>query len=461
MSEPKPEYAPLERNFDRILTPIERFMHDEAAGGLVLMACAVFALVIANSPLMAGYQLILHTELGITIGAWSLHHSVHHWINEGLMTLFFFVVGLEIKREVLVGELSTPRQAAVPVFAAIGGMVAPALIYLAFNYGGPGAQGWGVPMATDIAFAVGVLALLGSRIPRTVATFLVALAIVDDLGAVLVIALFYTESLNMFALAASGGFLALLVLLNVLGIRKPLPYFLIGLLLWGGMMESGIHATLAGVLTALTIPSRSKFSFGVFAEIITRLAERITRRRQQGCDLVSDAAERRGALQSMEKAVHMLETPLQALEHRWHLPVAFFIVPLFALANAGIAIDFGTLSEVLRQPISLGIMAGLLAGKMIGVVGFSLLAIVLGLGELPKGFLYRHLIGVGLLAGIGFTMSIFIAELGFSGHDDQLLLAKTGILFASLVAGITGYLWLAMTSPRPKQAGVDSALDRD
>ena len=450
MPEPKPEYAPLERNFDRILTPVERFMHNEAAGGLVLMACTVLALAIANSPLMAAYQHVLHTEVGITIGSWQLHHSVHHWINEGLMTLFFFVVGLEIKREVLLGELSTPRQAAVPIFAALGGMVVPALIYLSFNYGGPGQQGWGVPMATDIAFAVGVLALLGGRIPRTVATFLVALAIVDDLGAVLVIALFYTESLNMFALAASGGFLALLVLLNVLGIRKPLPYFLVGLLLWGGMMESGVHATLAGVLTALTIPSRSKFSFAAFADIITRLAKRITQRRDQACSLVSDAAERRGALQSMEQAIHMLETPLQSLEHRWHLPVAFFIVPLFALANAGIAIDFSTLAEALRQPISLGIMSGLVAGKLLGVVGFSLLAIAMGLGDLPRGFLYRHLIGVGLLAGIGFTMSIFIAELGFSGQQDHLLLAKTSVRFASLAAGVAGYLWLALTSPRPK-----------
>ncbi len=444
--EASPEYAPLERSFDRVITPFEEFLHDEAAGGLVLMACAAIALIIANSPLAGAYHHILETNIGFSIGGWSLEHTVHHWINEGLMALFFFVVGLEIKREVLVGELSTPRQAAVPIFAAIGGMVVPALIYVGFNFGGPGVNGWGIPMATDIAFAVGVLALLGSRIPKTVVTFLVALAIVDDLGAVMVIALFYTEQLNLLALAASGAFLGVLVLFNIVGIRKPLPYFLVGLLLWGAMLESGVHATLAGVLAALTIPSRSKFSFAEFSGIISRLATRVSHKRDTDCDVLTDVLQRRGALHQMEKAVHMLETPLQALEHRWHLPVAFIIVPLFALANAGVPIDIEALPQVLTEPVSLGIMAGLLLGKLLGVVGFSLLGIKLGVGALPTGFRTTHLIGVGLLAGIGFTMSIFIAELGFAGQEEKLILAKTGILFASITAGVLGYLWLLLTS---------------
>ena len=441
--------APLEKHFDRLLTPIERFLHDETAGGLLLMGCAITALIVANSPLASAYHHILEANMGVSIGSWRLEHTVHHWINEGLMTLFFFVVGLEIKREVLTGELSTPQQAAVPIFAALGGMMVPALIYVGFNWGGPGANGWGIPMATDIAFAVGVLALLGSRIPRTVPTFLVALAIVDDLGAVLVIALFYTETINLVALAAAGLFFAILVMFNVLGIRKPLPYFLMGLLLWGAMLESGVHATLAGVLTALTIPSRSKFRFEAFTGIISRLSRRVTKDLESGRNVANDAAERRGALHGLQKAIHMLETPLQHLEHRWHVPVAFVIVPLFALANAGIPIDLGSLGEVLREPVALGVMSGLVVGKIVGVVAFSMFAVQMGWGKLPKDFTGQHLVGVGMLAGIGFTMSIFIAELGFRGDAEHLLQAKTGILFASIAAGVLGFLWLVMTSKKP------------
>lgn len=445
-------HAPLEKHFDRLLTPIDRFLHDETAGGLLLMGCAITALIIANSPLASAYHHILETNMGVSIGSWRLEHSVHHWINEGLMTLFFFVVGLEIKREVLTGELSTPQQAAVPIFAAVGGMMVPALIYVGYNWGGPGVNGWGVPMATDIAFAVGVLALLGSRIPRTVPTFLVALAIVDDLGAVLVIALFYTETIKLLALASAGLFLAILVLFNVLGIRKPLPYFLVGLLLWGAMLESGVHATIAGVLTALTIPSRSKFRFEAFTGIITRMSRRVTKDLEVGRNVANDAAERRGALHGLQKAIHMLETPLQHLEHRWHVPVAFVIVPLFALANAGIPIDLGSLATALREPVALGVMSGLVIGKIVGVVAFSLFAVKMGWGKLPKGFTGFHLVGVGMLAGIGFTMSIFIAELGFSHDAQHLLQAKTGILFASIAAGVLGYLWLVLTSRKPQPA---------
>lgn len=451
--------APLERHFDRLLTPIERFLHDETAGGLLLMGCTVLALLIANSPLASAYHHILETPLGVSIGSWELQHSLHHWINEGLMTLFFFVVGLEIKREVLTGELSTPQQAAVPIFAAVGGMIVPALIYLSFNWGGPGAHGWGVPMATDIAFAVGVLALLGSRIPRTVPTFLVALAIVDDLGAVLVIALFYTETINLLALAAAGLLFATLVMFNVLGIRKPLPYFLVGLLLWGAMLESGVHATIAGVLTALTIPSRSKFRFEAFAGIISRLARRVTRDLETGRNVANDAAERRAAMHGLQKSIHMLETPLQHLEHRWHVPVAFVIVPLFALANAGIPIDFGSLGSALQEPVAMGVMAGLVIGKIVGVVSFSLFAVQMGWGRLPNQFTGQHLIGVGMLAGIGFTMSIFIAELGFQGDAANLLQAKTGILFASIAAGVVGFLWLLLTSKKPATTATEPTTE--
>jgi len=266
-----------------------------------------------------------------------------------------------------------------------------------------------------------------------------------------VIALFYTETINLTALAAAGLFLGILVIFNILGIRKPLPYFLLGLLLWGAMLESGVHATLAGVLTALTIPSRSKFRHKAFAGIMARLADRATYTSEGGSNVATDTAQRRGALQSLKKSVRMLETPLQHLEERWHIPVAFVIVPLFALANAGVPIDPGTVATVLNQPIAMGIMAGLIGGKLIGVVGFSMFAVKMGWGALPRNFTFRHLIGVGLLAGIGFTMSIFIAELGFAGREDLLVQAKTGILFASIIAGMTGFLWMALTSKKPAE----------
>jgi NhaA family Na+:H+ antiporter len=444
-------HAPWEDAFDKIVTPFEEFLHEETTSGLLLMGCAILALILANTTLVHAYEQVLHMPIALNIGGWTLEHSLHHWINDGLMALFFFVMGLEIKREILVGELSDTRRAALPVLAAIGGMMVPALIYALINRGGAGAAGWGVPMATDIAFAVGIMALLGRRVPATLVTFLVALAIADDLGAVIVIAIFYTEQIFGTYLLVAGLLLGVLVMFNLSGIRKPLPYFLIGILLWLAMLKSGVHATVAGVLVAMTIPVKPKFNPLRFSLHVRELMDRFDSGCRGAADLLRNE-EQRAIVQTLENGVHKVESPLQRLEHSMHLPVAFFIVPLFALANAGVPIDFASLGSILSQPITLGVFAGLLVGKVVGIAGFSLVAVGLGIGELPAGTRPAHIVGVGLVGGIGFTMSIFIAELAFSGQPEQLVMAKTGILMASILAGVGGYLWLRFVAADPSPA---------
>jgi len=436
------ENAPLEKVFDKIVSPFEQFIHDETKSGLLLMACAIIALVIANTALLHSYEHLLHTKVGFAFGNWELEKTLHHWINDGLMALFFFVVGLEIKREILVGELSDPRQASLPIIAAIGGMVMPAVLYATLNTGEGGAMsGWGIPMATDIAFAVGVMVLLGSRVPRTLLTFLVALAIVDDLGAVMVIALFYTENIALDALTIAGILLGVLILFNRAGIRHPLPYFLVGMLMWLAMLKSGVHATLAGVLTALTIPARPKYEPEKFSDLVRKLMDKFDASHRKGISIMRND-EQRSIVQTLENGVHLVETPLQRLEHSMHVWVAFLIIPIFALANAGIPLDFSKIGESLTHPVTLGVIVGLIFGKILGIAGFSWVAVKLGWASLPEGINFKQIIGVSMLGGIGFTMSIFIAELAFVGQAETLLMAKTGILFASVAAGVLGYLWL-------------------
>ena len=441
----------LEQAFNKVLTPLDEFIHKETTSGFLLMACTVIALAIVNFGFSDAYQHVLHAPVGFTIGGWALEKTLHHWINDGLMALFFFVVGLEIKREIIVGELSDIKQASLPIIAAIGGMLVPALIYSVVNSEVEAANGWGIPMATDIAFAVGVMVLLGSRVPKALLTFLVALAIVDDLGAVVVIALFYTDTIYWGALSLAGGLFVLLILMNIFGIRKPLPYFLIGLLLWLAMLKSGIHATLAGVLTALTIPATPKFEPNQFSKLVRGMLEKFDRHHKPGVSIMRNE-EQHSILQTLENGVHLVETPLQRLEHSMHTPVAFLIIPLFALANAGVPIDFGSLGETLSHSVTISIMAGLIFGKFIGIAGFSYLAIKLGICKLPQGVRFTQIAGVSLLAGIGFTMSIFIAELAFPGQEEYLLMAKSGILFASILAGIGGYLWLYLVGKENAQA---------
>lgn len=441
---------PWERALNRILTPFEEFIQHQTTGGILLLSAALLALLIANSPLSTAYHHLLHAVIAFQIGNWTLSLSLHQWINDGLMTLFFFLVGLEIKRELLVGELSDLRQAIMPAIAALGGMLTPAIIFILTVPGAMASQGWGIPMATDIAFAVSALVILGRRIPTSLITFLVALAIVDDLGAVLVIALFYTQHLELIPLASAGGLLLLLIVFNLGGIRHPLPYFLVGILMWLSMLESGIHATIAGVLLALTIPSRPKYHPENFANGINNMIERF-RRQSRGDGNILANQHQFSILQAIEQQTQNAATPLQRLEHGLHHPVGLLVMPLFALANAGIPLNANELHLAFNSPILLGVTAGLVVGKLIGVVLFTWLASRLGIGHLPKGTDFRHIVGIGLLAGIGFTMSIFITELAFSGHQQAITFAKAGILLASLIAGLSGYLWLRFVAPAPPE----------
>ena len=435
--------APWERMFNKVATPFEHFLHQQTTTGLVLMLMTVVALILANSPLAEIYAHIFHTKLAITLGDFSINHSLHHWINDGLMALFFFVIGLEIKREVLSGELSEPKNAMLPIFAAIGGVTVPALIYYYINFGLPSENGWGIPMATDIAFAISALVLLGRRVPVALVTFLVALAIVDDLMAVTVIALFYTDQIHLFSLLMAFAVFGILIAFNRFGIHQPLPYFIMGGIMWVFMLESGVHATIAGILTALAIPHKPKFDPQFFNQHMSKLTEKFKQYPVGENHELHD--QQKAVLHHMEDTVHAVQAPLNRLEHDFHLPVSLIVIPLFALANAGIALHFDGMQTLLFEPVTMGVMAGLVIGKVVGITGFALIAIKLGLARMPKNTTMNQIFGVSFLGGIGFTMSIFIAELAWYGSEgglEMLLQAKTGILFASLFAGFIGFIWL-------------------
>ncbi len=437
--------APWEKSFDRILTPFEEFIHRQTTSGLLLMVMAVIALVLANGPHAETYSNVIHTYISIGVGDWALKMTLQHWVNDGLMVLFFFVVGLELKREFLVGELANPRNAAMPIAAAIGGMVVPALIYFALNPSGDAALGWGVPMATDIAFAVGALALLASRVPKALITFLVALAIVDDLGAVMVIAFFYTDSIALLPLMTAGALFGLLLVLNLIGIRLTLPYFIVAVFLWYALLQSGVHATIAGILGAMSVPAVPKYNPERFSEHVGELMSRFDASYQHGRSIMTNESLR-GIVQTLNNGVHAVEAPLQRLEHIWHLPVAYLVIPIFALVNAGIPMELSTLGDTLSNPVMMGVSLGLVVGKFVGITGFSWVVLKLGIARLPKDTRFTQIAGVSLLAGIGFTMSIFVAQLGFGEREDLLLMAKTGILLASVLAGLMGYVWLYLVS---------------
>ncbi len=433
--------APWEKAFVRVLTPLEDFIHRQTTSGVLLMLCAIAALFIANSQWNQTYIHILEMHFTIGLEGFQLSKSLHHWINDGLMAIFFFVIGLELKREILVGELADPKQAMLPIIAAIGGMVVPVAIYMLINPQGPTFTGWGVPMATDIAFALGALALLGKRIPKNLLTFLVALAIVDDLGAVIVIALFYTDTLNLVALGLAASLFFLLVALNLGGVRRSLPYILIGVILWIAMLKSGVHATLAGILLAFTIPMRPKYEPGRFLVQIGEMIGQIKQAYLHEKNILKND-ELRSQVRALGEGVHLVQAPAQILEHKLHLPSAYIVIPIFSLANAGIPIDWSSLGSIVAHPVSMGVALGLVLGKLIGIAGFTWLAVKFGMTNLPSGVNFKHIIGVALMGGIGFTMSIFIAELGFVNQAQDLLMAKTGILLASVVAGFSGFAWL-------------------
>ncbi len=389
---------------DKVLKPFQDFLRLEAAGGLILMAATVLALVVANSPLAPGYKSFLDLQLEIRIGAFGIAKPLLLWINDGLMAVFFFLVGMELKREVVEGHLSSPRQASLPAFAALGGMLAPAAIYVAFNRGDPGAMGgWAIPTATDIAFALGILSLLGKRVPTALKAFLLSVAIFDDLGAIIVIAIFYTAKLSLLSLAVAAVLILGLAILNRLGVTRPAAYFLLGVPLWVAVLKSGVHATLAGVILAMFIPLRP-----------------------------SGKAPSTPASPSL----------LRHLEHALHPWVAFGVLPVFAFANAGVPVIGLALADVLH-PVPLGIMTGLFFGKQVGILLMSWLAVRLGIASPPAGVGWRQLYGTSLLCGIGFTMSLFIASLAFAAPGGGFMgLERLGILIGSLISGLLGYFVL-------------------
>ncbi len=397
----------------------QQFLKSEAKGGLLLFFAAVFAFALSNSPLAPGYFHLREIPLALEVGNWRLKKDLLHFTNDFLMAVFFLLVGLELKRELLTGELKNPRRAGLAIAAALGGMLVPALFYLALNRGGPGAAGWGVPMATDIAFALGALALLGSRVPAGLKVFLTALAIVDDLGAVLVIALFYSAKLNPGALALALAVLALLALLARLGVKNLAVYLGLGLFLWYFVLASGIHATVAGVLLAFAVPIVASRRVPAIPQAPPR-----------------DVEEREALLEEAESRLVYAQSPLHRLEHALHPWVAYGILPVFAFLNAGVTLAGATLG-----PVALGVLFGLLLGKPMGILLFSALAVRSGLARLPEGVGWGALAGAAVLAGVGFTMALFIASLAFGpALLDQ---AKVGVLLASLLAAVAGLGLLA------------------
>ena len=414
-----------------IARPVRHFLNTEAAGGIVLLVATVVALVWANSPFSDSYAALWETHLSVELGDFVLDQDLRHWVNDALMAIFFFVVGLEIKRELVVGELNEIRRAALPALAALGGMVVPALFYAALNAGGPGAAGWGIPMATDIAFAVGVLALLSKRVPPGLKVFLLSLAIVDDIGAILVIALFYSGGLEPLWLMAAGMLLLLMVFLRRANVFWVPIYVVVGSAVWLATFESGVHATIAGVALGLLTPARPTDPGG-FPDVVANATELSSE---------PDAQSLRGVTLQAHEVVSVAER----LEHVLHPWTSYLIIPIFALANAGVVLSAETLRDAIGDPIALGIILGLVAGKTIGISLFSWLAIKLRLGEPPPGVGWSQLVGTAAVAGIGFTVSLFVAGLAF--QDGELVeTAKTGVLIASLSAGLIGAAILLLGS---------------
>ncbi len=422
-----------------IFVIIENFLAKEAYSGILLFGAALLAMILANSPWSQNYFDLWYTPIGLEIGGRILDMDLGHWVNDGLMALFFLLIGLEIKRELMVGELSSLRKAAFPLVAALGGVVIPVLFYMAVNLKQGGQlSGFGIPMATDIAFALGFLLLLGSRVPLTLKIFLTSLAVFDDLAAVILIALFYTSSIDLPSLGYAAATLAALVLLNRLGIKKLVPYLLLGVLLWFWVEASGIHATIAGILLALTIPVRSRISSERFLDISRYELDAFDKHETNRKSMLL-TPEQQDSLEAISDAYEAVQNPLVRLEHLLHPIRAFFIIPLFAFANAGVQMAGGGFQ--LLTPVSLGILLGLTLGKPLGIIGFTYLTERLGWVQKPSSLSWKHIIGAGILGGVGFTMSIFITQLAF---EDAAIIAsaKLIIVACSLAMGIIGVLYL-------------------
>lgn len=430
---------PIDKIFN---IPITRFISNSTTSGILLFASAVLALILANSPLKEVYHHFWENTFTIGFSDFVVSKSLHHWINDGLMSIFFFVIGLELKREIMAGELSKPKDAILPVFAGFGGMAIPAIFYLLLNSTGETSAGWGIPMATDIAFALGILYMLGNKVPVSLKVFLTAVAITDDLGAVLVIAFFYTYDISVINLLIGGGFLSVLILANLLGVRSTIFYGIIGIGgLWMAFLLSGIHATIAGVIAALTIPANVKIEDKKFVQKMNDLTNEFEKSTPNNFTLVTHEQ-----LHIIDKIRHYSKaamTPLQRLEHSMHPLVAFVVIPIFALANAGITFSDNFFDD-LGSNVSLGVIFGLVLGKFIGIISVSKILVKLKFAALPEGVNWRQMYGVAMLAGVGFTMSLFITDLAFV-DPAYIIQAKIGIFTASILCGIGGYLTLRKT----------------
>ncbi|HTO14667.1 MAG TPA: Na+/H+ antiporter NhaA [Edaphocola sp.] len=430
-----------------VVRPIQRFIQDEKSAGIVLGISVVIALILANSSLSVYYNDFLHSRFALSFnGSSFLDLDMQEWINDALMAVFFFVVGLELKREMLAGELAQPKKALLPIAAALGGMIVPATIYFLLNPTGEASRGWGIPMATDIAFALGVLYLLGKRVPLALKVFLTALAIVDDLGAVAVIAIFYTADISMIHLIIGLSGWVLLIILNKMSVRKVWVYVLIGIVaVWYPFLLSGVHATIAAVLIAFTIPLKMKVPEKEYSDKIYKLIERF-----RGLDPKSKkpvlTSEQLQVLEAVKDNTTKTMPPLQHLEHSLHSFVNFFVLPIFAIANAGIALNFD-LESLFENHVALGVALGLIVGKVIGIVGFTLFFIKIGLSKFPTGMNLKSLFGISLIAGIGFTMSLFVTTLAFD-HETLKVQAKVGVFVASILSGILGYIVLSRSSKK-------------
>jgi len=440
----------LQRGLESIQAPFSKFIRTQTASSLFLLVATMVALWWANSDYASTYQNLIHTPVGFFVGEMELQASLKHIINDGLMVIFFFLLGLEIKREIIAGDLAQPKNRQMLIFCALGGMICPALIYVLFNWSLDSQSGWGIPLATDTAFALGVLTLVRKHIPVSLLAFIVGLAIVDDIGAVLVIALFYTQQISAMHLASAFALIAFLAVANRAGIRQPLFYFITGIAAWWMMLKSGVHPTIAGVAIALTVPARPRFAADKLIHNAKSTLNEIQDKKNE-LDVLGSKQDHAQVLEVRDIAVRA-STPLRRWEDALDLPIALFILPLFALTNAGVVFSFRSSIESIQHPIGLGIIAGLVAGKFIGISGTCWLGLRYNIGCLPDGVHFQHIIGVSLVAGVGFTMSTFIATLGFDAQPEHLHIAKTSILLASTLAAMLGVLYILMFSTKKYNA---------
>lgn len=426
---------------------LHSFLESQTSGGLVLLICTVIALVVANVPALQHLQELWHIEAGISIGNFKIEMSVMHWINDALMAVFFFVVGLEIKREMLVGELSSVKKATLPIFAALGGMLVPAAIYAIFNHGTPTSNGWGIPMATDIAFAVGVISILGKRCPSALKIFLLALAIVDDLGAIIVLALFYpSHELNFVFMGLALVVFLILILFNKMKVNSPYVYMMFGLVLWYFVFRSGIHATIAGVLLAITIPSKTTINEVRFFVKVKHLLEKFKENGNSEVEVLANPKQME-VIHDINEEVDAINPLMHRFESALHPISHFLIIPLFALANAGVTLDGSILQMSPMPAVVPGIFFGLLLGKPIGITLFSYISVKTRLAELPGGVPWKQIFAIGMVAGIGFTMSIFVDNLAFN-DPVYLNMGKAAILVTSFVSAICGMLAVLLTTKK-------------